>query len=98
MIAKPSQGRVVLFVLPPGPEDPEPSTALRPAVIVAVQKTQAGLTCNLQVYVDGENDRARLQATDRAGFGQPVPPMVWRANVPYSAGREPGTWHWPPRD
>jgi len=95
MVLRAKVGASVLFVLPPRAEDPEQRGAPRPAIIVAVHN---GQTVNLQVCIDGENDRTRLASTDRAGFGQAVPPMVWRTSIPYSETHEPGTWHWPPRD
>lgn len=71
------EGRMCHYVLPDGPN----AGYHRPAVVVQVWDMWAG-TCNLQVFVDGNND----------GFANVL--TQHRTSVRYSEDKENGTWHW----
>lgn len=88
-----TEGRIVHYVLPDGSH--------RPAVVVKDWKEHSG-SCNLQVLLDGSNDRlpghennCTEQEAERG--------IAWRTSVPYygtsdSPGAPPcpsHTWHWP---
>ncbi|HEV2704942.1 MAG TPA: hypothetical protein VGV59_03400 [Pyrinomonadaceae bacterium] len=77
-------GRIVHYVLDKPYSAGEPPT-IRPAIVVHVWDRQTG-SSNLQVIVDGTND----------GYESSTG-TVWKTSCNYSEGREPGTWHWPPR-
>ena len=78
------QGRTVHYVMDT-PLAAGESPKVRPATVVVVNDAATG-SSNLQVFVDGTND----------GYG-PGQGTVWKPSSVYSEGREPGTWHWPPR-
>jgi hypothetical protein len=65
-------GRIVHYVTTQG---------VRAAVVVRVWDKGNGL-CNLQLFLDGENDLS-------------LP--GWETSRLYSEAGEVGTWHWPPR-
>lgn len=69
---------------------------IRPATIVHVWDTISGCV-NLQVFTDGSNDRKFTGIDARRFPGDTGPGTVWKSSRLYSEGREPGTWHWPPR-
>lgn len=77
-------GRAVHFVTDK-PLSAGEAPEVRPAVVVRVWDLHTGVS-NLQVFVDGTNDGYP------AGQG-----TAWKTSIRYSEGREPGTWHWPPR-
>jgi hypothetical protein len=70
-------GRIVHYVLPDGPHAGEH----RPAIVVRVW-SEVGV--NLQVFMDGANDRVS------------GPGVVWATSVLYAdpAEHKPRTWHW----
>jgi hypothetical protein len=88
-------GRMVYYVLDQ-PYSAGEAPVIRPAIVVQVWDRYAG-TSNLQVITDGENDR-KFIGEQRRFPGDTGPGFVWKTSVLYSEGREPGTWHWPPRD
>lgn len=77
-----TEGRIVHYVLPDG----RSVGAHRPGIVVMVcpkewYPPEEGRV-QLQVFVDGTNDYQ-----DYSG-------SVWATSIPYSEGKEPGTWHW----
>jgi len=79
------EGQIVHYVLEDGQH--------RPAIVVQVWSPETAPsypdgTVNLQVLLDGENDRGAIRAGEQRG-------MAWQTSVHYSKDREPGTWHWP---
>lgn len=74
-----TEGRIVHFVLPDGPNKGEH----RPAIIVKVWDVSSVCDgyCNLMVFMDGYNDGG-------ASF------LSWKTSKCYSEGKEPDTWHW----
>lgn len=79
-----SIGRVVHYVLDKPYSAGEPP-AVRPAIVVLVWGHDDQMV-NLQVFTDGKNDGAEYASG-----------LAWKTSRKYSEGREPGTWHWPPR-
>jgi hypothetical protein len=77
-------GRTVHYVMDV-PLSAGESPPVRPAVVVTVADHFTGES-GLRVFVDG----------DRDGY-PPEQAAVWKGGARYSKGREPGTWHWPPR-
>lgn len=85
----PTIGRVVQVNL-----GTEASPLWRPAIIVQVWSERM---LNLQLFTDGDNDRAALasiQAGPVAGK-KPVPPVVWLTSI--EEGTAARRWRWPPR-
>jgi hypothetical protein len=90
-----TEGRVVHYVLrqnmtrPAGAKPP----GHRPAIVVRDwdEGKEGPGTVNLQVFLDGTNDRDQgtVEETSRG--------IAWRTSVPFSAEPKPGTWHWPER-
>lgn len=87
-------GRPVHYVLD-RPYSAGEAHEIRPAIIVRVWDRFAG-TSNLQVFTDGSNDR-KFTGETRRFPGDTGDNIVWKTSIRYSEGREPGTWHWPPR-
>lgn len=75
-----TEGRIVHFVLDKDQH--------RPAVIVKVWSKETG-TSNLQVFVDGTNDKYY-----GVGLFEQIAGMMWRTSVVYSEEPKVGTWHW----
>jgi hypothetical protein len=77
-----TEGRIVHYVLQDGSH--------RPAIVVRNWRTPGGC-CNLQVFLDGEDDFGA------AGLGgqEMEKGRAWRTSVLYSAKPQPHTWHWP---
>lgn len=76
------EGRIVHYVLQSGSH--------RPAIIVRNWHTPGG-SCNLQVFLDGMNDRGiEFVAAEEADHG-----LKWCTSILHSSDRLPGTWHWP---
>lgn len=78
-----TEGRIVHYVLPNG--------AHRPAIVVQVWSQTTG-TSNLQVFLDGTNDKTSFDGVEN-------PPdvskgMMWGLSATYSETPTPGTWHW----
>jgi hypothetical protein len=71
-----TEGRIIHYVLPYGHH--------RPAIVVRNWRTPGGC-CNLQVFLDGLNDRDVVGA---------ISGMLWATSVLYSAKPMPGSWHW----
>jgi hypothetical protein len=71
-----TEGRMVHYVLSNGEH--------RPAVIVKVWDQETGMV-NLQVILDGTNDRAVIDTSK---------PMAWETSRLFSAEPKPLTWHW----
>jgi hypothetical protein len=93
MIPGLTEGRIVHYVLHPAhPGDP---LEHRPAIVVKDLHEASG-SCNMQVFVDGTNDRGPIDAsyplptTEETSRG-----VAWRTSVVFSATPQPGTWHWP---
>lgn len=77
-----SIGRIVHYILAQDDHTRYPGEH-RPAIVV---KDNGG-SVQLQVFVDGLNDRP--------GDGGPC---LWKTSVlEDGAGKQPGTWHWPER-
>ncbi len=83
-----TEGRIVHFVLPDGPNAGEH----RPAVVVRVwrlnnadvaQRPPDSGNSNLVVFMDGRNDGDQFAGCIR-----------WETSVVYSAEPKPRTWHW----
>jgi hypothetical protein len=86
-----TEGRMVHFVLPDGKTH-------RPAIVVRVWDTTTNGLVNLQVFLDGTNDR--IDKTNAQWITQEVTArgVMWSTSVKYDAtGKEPHTWHWPER-
>lgn len=79
-----TMGRTVYYVLDK-PYSAGEAHAVRPAVVVQVWDAHTGCV-DLQVLADGTNDGPDFAASP-----------VWKTSRVYSEGREPGTWHWPPK-
>jgi hypothetical protein len=77
-------GRIVYYVLDK-PYSAGELPMIRPAIIVQVWDEFTG-TSNLQVFPDGTND-----GQEYAGG------LAWKTSRNHSTGREPGTWHFPPK-
>jgi hypothetical protein len=78
-----TEGRIVHFVLPSGVH--------RPAIIVAVWNQTTG-TSNLQVFLDGTNDKGAFDGVEN-------PPdvskgIMWGLSADYSETPRPHSWHW----
>ncbi len=76
------EGRIVHYVLQDGSH--------RPAIVVLNWHEPSG-SCNLQVLVDGLNDKRSetglsAEECDRG--------MAWKTSVRHSAEPQPHTWHW----
>lgn len=76
------KGRIVHYVMEDGPHAGD----YRPAIIVRIWDHDTGCA-NLQVFTDGENDGPRYASG-----------LAWKTSREYSAGQEPGTWHWIARE
>ena len=76
------EGRIVHVVMSNGEH--------RPAIIVKVWNEQTGL-CNLQVFIDGNNDRHCPELSQQSLFTG----VDWMTSVHYSDKKEVRTWHWP---
>jgi hypothetical protein len=75
-------GQWVLYVLESGPSTGQ----ARPAVIVRtwdIEQYRVEGRVNLHVLTDFNNDGEGFASGN-----------VWRTSVPFSANKEPGTWHW----
>lgn len=59
---------------------------IQPAMVVQIWGNDCA---NLNVFRDGTND------TQHDSGGSDL--VVWKTSVPYSAEKEPNTWHWPER-
>jgi hypothetical protein len=75
-----AEGRIVHFVLEDGSH--------RPAVVVRNWHEASG-SCNLQVFLDGLNDKASGPSASECEGG-----IAWRTSVYCAAEPKPGTWHW----
>jgi hypothetical protein len=85
----PTIGRTVHYVMPNGQH--------RPAVIVHSYSGQS--YANLNVALDGENDRDNLCTLGEMPPGSAVPAQLWRGSVMADfTEAQPGTWHWPERE
>jgi hypothetical protein len=76
-----TEGRIVHYVPEVGGH--------RAAIIVRNWHTPRG-SCNLQVFLDGSNDKycgPNVEECDRG--------IAWRSSVLFDAELKPGTWHWP---
>ena len=76
-----TEGRIVHYVPEVGGH--------RAAIIVRNWHTSGG-SCNLQVFLDGSNDKycgPNVEECDRG--------IAWRSSVLFDAELKPGTWHWP---
>lgn len=92
---RPAIGQIVHYVL--RPEDSCCAGEHRPALITRVIAGADGkVLANLMVTLDPANDNRGLGADglepleSRRGRTH-----LDRYSVPYSQGKEPGTWHWP---
>jgi hypothetical protein len=92
-----SIGRIVHYVLKDGQH--------RPAIVVGVWpnefpdniENKTGL--NLQVFLDGWNDKAHAEGTPATMEGNSAPATKWIASAPYcSITSHAETWHWPERE
>jgi len=100
------EGRIVHFVLEnsiftenfTGKNQTIENIVCRPAIIVNAWegKLEAGMV-NLQVFLDGSNDKIsiNIKAIAKDEMGNPC--MIWKTSVKYSETKEAGTWHWPER-
>lgn len=73
-----TEGRIVHYVLPDGPN----AGQHRPAIIVRVWNPVSS-TVQLQVFTDGSNDGPKYAAG-----------LFWATSVMLSEEPKPGTWHW----
>lgn len=88
------QSRIVLYVMPDKTE--------RPAVIVHVWEDEEetpdtqvwkGSRVNLQVFLNGMKDYNYNNPRGEVSFEGALRGMEFMEKVPYSADKEPGTWH-----
>jgi hypothetical protein len=87
-----AEGRMVHYVLTDGSH--------RPAVVVRDWKEPSG-SCNLQVLLDGSNDRP--PGSENCTGQEAERGIAWRTSVQYHAAPDtpvappcpPHTWHWP---
>jgi len=91
------EGRIVHFVLS--------KDVCRPAIIVNAWdgKLEDGMI-NLQVFLDGTNDRRNLLALNTNNVPHVLEDrqtgidfLCWITSVKHSETKEIGTWHWPER-
>jgi len=83
MIEGLTEGRIVHFVTESGKH--------RPAIVVQVWSKDTGCS-NLQVFLDGTNDRADKFSLEQMNQG-----TSWKTSVTYSEEPKPNTWHYPER-
>ncbi|GAB4485939.1 MAG: hypothetical protein OHK006_12950 [Thermodesulfovibrionales bacterium] len=67
----------------------------RPAIVVRVNPEGS---VNLQIFIDGSNDRPIPGASMRVNFREDelAKGIAWRTSV--REGNEAGQWRWPPRE
>jgi hypothetical protein len=97
-------GRMVRYVIKSG----RSAGQSRPALVVRDWSENGNGCCNLQVFLDGSNDKGAEGASevypppehvvvsvDGTSVSGYVPMMVWLTSIDYAESKAPGTWHWP---
>lgn len=97
MEQKPSVGRIVRYVGNRGVQ------AVRPAIVTVDRETcidhdeGVPLDSDSHVHLWVFTTKSRT-AHETYGGADPGLPGFHEMNIPYDAGKAPGTWHWPPRN
>jgi hypothetical protein len=91
---KPTIGRTVHYTMPDG--------QIRPAVVVRAWDHEPGGSyppgvVNLQVLLDGSNDRISEKNAEFFSEEETKRGQAWRTSVHHSEESKPNTWRWPPR-
>jgi hypothetical protein len=91
---KPTVGRTVHYTMPDG--------QIRPAVVVRAWDHEPGGSyppgvVNLQVLLDGSNDRIGEKNAEFFSEEETKRGQAWRTSVHHSEESKPNTWRWPPR-
>lgn len=93
-VPAPTVGRVIQYAIGTSYDG---ATEWRPAIVVNDWNGSHGP--NVQVFVDGSNDRHRDDSTPapwhRPSAEECARGIMWRTSVPH--GDAPGCWRWPPR-
>ena len=90
-----TEGRIVHYVLQAQAANVAPEH--RPAIVVKDwDHGQEGPgTVNLQVFLDGTNDRVQDPMYPHPNTEETIRGVGWRTSVMFSEEPKPGTWHWP---